>query len=86
MNAPQRKTAPAIVKKLKLIRVGNSTGVILPKEVLERLNVALGDELTITQAPDGVTLSSRDDAFDAQMASARKIMKKYRNALRELAK
>jgi hypothetical protein len=42
--------------------------------------------LTITQAPDGVTLSSRDDAFDAQMASARKIMKKYRNALRELAK
>lgn len=77
---------PAKIKKLKLVRVGNSTGVILPKEVLERLNVHVGDELTLTQAPDSVTLSFRDDEFEAQMASARQIMKKYRNALRELAK
>jgi putative addiction module antidote len=78
--------APADVKKLKLIRVGNSTGVILPKEVLERLNLHAGDELTLTQAPAGLTLSFQDDEFEAQMASARRIMKKYRNALRELAK
>ena len=78
--------APAGFKKLKLIRIGNSTGVILPKEVLDRLDVRAGDQLACTQTPDGVTLSARDDEFDAQMASARKVMKKYRNALRELAK
>jgi putative addiction module antidote len=78
--------APSNIKKLKLVRIGNSTGVILPKEVLSRLDVRLGDELTITQTPAGVTLSSSDEEFDAQMASARKVMKKYRNALRELAK
>lgn len=78
--------APANIKKLKLIRVGNSTGVILPKEVLDRLDVRVGDELALTQTPDGVTLSSRSEDFDAQMEAARKVMKKYRNALRELAK
>ena len=86
MNAPDRMKSPARIRKLKLTRVGNSIGVILPKEVLDRLNVEVGDELTLTQVPDGVTLSSRDADFDAQMESARKIMKKYRNALRELAK
>lgn len=78
--------APLDNKKLKLIRIGNSTGVILPKELLARLDVKAGDELSVTQTPEGVTLSARDEEFDAQMAAARKIMSKYRNALRELAK
>jgi putative addiction module antidote len=63
-----------------------STGVILPKEVLDRLNLSAGDQLTCTQAPGGITLSSRGDDFDSQMAAARDVMKRDRNGLRELAK
>jgi putative addiction module antidote len=74
------------IKKLKLVKIGNSTGVILPKDVLDRLNLAAGDQLTCTQTPDGIALSSRGDEFDSQMAAARDVMKRYRNALRELAK
>lgn len=78
--------APADIKKLKLVKIGNSTGVILPKDVLERLNVSVGDQLSITQTPDGISLSTRGEEFDSQMAAAREVMKRYRNALRELAK
>lgn len=78
--------APSDIKKLKLIKVGNSTGVILPKEVLDRLNLSAGDQLTVTQTSDGIMLSARGEEFDRQMAVARDVMKRYRNALRELAK
>lgn len=80
MNAPVR------IKKLKLVKIGNSIGVILPKEVLNRLNVSAGDHLSITQTAEGVTLAARDEEFDRQMAVARDVMERYRNALRELAK
>ena len=78
--------APADIKKLKLVKIGNSTGVILPKDVLDRLNVSAGDQLSFTQTPDGINLSARGEEFDSQMAVARDVMKRYRNALRELAK
>ena len=74
------------IRKLKLIKIGNSTGVILPKEVLDRLNLSVGDQMSFNQTPDGITLSARDEEFDSQMAAARDVMKRYRNALRELAK
>ena len=73
-------------KELKLIRVGNSTGVILPKDLLARLNVEVGDSLSYSETPSGLSLSARNDEFDAQMNEARRVMKTYRNALRELAK
>lgn len=78
--------APLDAKKLKLIKIGNSTGVILPKELLDRLNLGAGDQLSVTQTADGITLSSRNEEFESQMAVARDVMKRYRNALRELAK
>lgn len=78
--------APVDIKKLKLVKIGNSTGVILPKEELDRLNLSAGDQLSYTQTPDGIALSSRGEEFDRQMAVARDVMKRYRNALRELAK
>jgi len=81
-----RMNAPVNIRKLKLVKVGNSTGVILPKEVLDRLKVSAGDQLSITETPDGITLAPRDEEFDRQMAAARDVMKRYRNALRELAK
>lgn len=73
-------------KPLKLIKVGNSTGVILPKEELMRLGLEVGDEVTLSRTPSGIALSAGADDFDAQMAVAREVMKKRRAALRELAK
>jgi putative addiction module antidote len=72
--------------QLKLIQIGNSVGVVLPKEVLAQLKVEKGDTLVLTEAADGVRLTPFDPKFEAQMSEARKIMKKRRNVLRELAK
>jgi len=71
---------------LKITAIGNSVGVILPKEVLARLQVEKGDMLSVVDTPDGVRLTAYDPNFETQMAAARKIMKDRRAALRELAK
>ena len=71
---------------LKLTQIGNSVGVILPKEVLARLKLAKGDVVYLTENPEGVTLSPTDPTFEAQIDAARGIMKKRRAVLRELAK
>jgi putative addiction module antidote len=73
-------------KPLKLIPIGNSTGVILPKDVLARLRVAQGDNLSVVQTPGGVELRAHDEEFEQQMDVAREIMRNRRKALRELAK
>ena len=72
--------------ELKLTAIGNSVGVVLPKEALARLKVSKGDTLYITETPDGYRLTPHDPAFEAQMVAARKIMKKRRAALGELAR
>jgi putative addiction module antidote len=72
--------------KLKVTAIGNSYGVILPKDALAKLNVTAGDSLFITEAPDGFRITPYDPEFEQQMEVARAIMKKRRNALRELAK
>ncbi|HOB66899.1 AbrB/MazE/SpoVT family DNA-binding domain-containing protein [Ottowia sp.] len=71
---------------LKVTQIGNSVGVILPKEVLARLKVSKGDSLFVTDLPDGVALRAYDQEFAEQMEVAREIMKEYRDVLRELAK
>lgn len=71
---------------LKLSKVGNSVGAVLPKEVLSRLNVGQGDTLYLTEAPDGYRLTPYEPEFAEQMEEAKRIMKKRRNVLRELAK
>jgi putative addiction module antidote len=71
---------------LKLTAVGNSLGVVLPKEVTARLKIAKGDTVFLTESPDGYRLTPYDPDFETQMAEARKIMKKRRSALRALAK
>ena len=71
---------------LKLTQIGNSVGVILPKETLARLKVGKGDTLFVSETPDGISLTPHDPAFEAQMKAARDIMHKRRNVLRELAK
>ena len=71
---------------LKIIQIGNSLGVTLPKELLADLNVEKGDTLTATPSPGGYCVSSYDPAKTEQLELARKIMKRRRHALRELAK
>jgi len=71
---------------LKLIGVGNSVGVVLPKDLLARLGLQKGDTVYAVETPDGVRLTPADAEFEAQMAVARRIMKERRAVLRELAK
>jgi putative addiction module antidote len=71
---------------LKLTQIGNSVGVILPKEMLARLKLEKGDTVFATDAPGGVMLTSYSPVFEQQMSLARGVMKKRRNVLRELAK
>ena len=71
---------------LKLTQIGNSVGVILPKEVLARLKVAKGDALYLTETPGGVTLTPYDPAFEEQLELGREFMREYRDTFRALAK
>lgn len=71
--------------KIKITTVGNSAGVILPKELLARLRLDKGDELFVTELPDGVKLTPYDPEFERQMEIAEKVMRKDRNVLRKLA-
>jgi putative addiction module antidote len=71
---------------LKLKRIGNSIGVILPKDMLARLGLEKGDTLHVTDTPDGLRLTPHAPRFAAQMEQMRGIAKKRRAVLRELAK
>lgn len=73
-------------RTLKVRKIGNSLGVVLPKEVLAKLRVAEGDEISVSETQDGVALRGFDDRVQEQIEAARLAMKRYRNALRELAK
>lgn len=72
--------------KLKITKIGNSLGVVLPKEALARLKVDQGDSVFLTEAPDGYRITLYDEQLGIQLAEAREIMRRRRNALRELAK
>ena len=73
--------------QLKVRQVGNSLGVILPKEALARLNLKDGDILYLTESPEGsMRVTPYDPAFEAQMRAAREGMGQYRHTLRELAR
>ncbi|MCB8882517.1 AbrB/MazE/SpoVT family DNA-binding domain-containing protein [Acidisoma cellulosilytica] len=71
---------------LKLTSIGNSVGVILPKDMLAKLGIGKGDTLYAIETPEGVRLSTSDPVFEAQMDEARRIMKERRAVLHELAK
>jgi putative addiction module antidote len=72
--------------KTKIKAVGNSTGLILPSDLLTRLRLERGDDVVISETPNGFTVTRQDDVFERAMASARAGMKRYRKALAELAK
>lgn len=68
----------------KVIAIGNSVGIILPKEALARLNVEKGDTLCISETPYGAYLTPYDDEFMKKMEATDRVMRKYRDALRKL--
>ncbi len=72
--------------EIKIRKVGNSLGVVLPREVLAHLNVREGDTMTLTAAQDGVRLMANNPEFAKTMAVFESLNRRYRNALRELAR
>ena len=70
---------------LKLTQIGNSTGVILPREILDRLRVEKGDVLSVLETPNGIELTPYDPEFAVQMAVAERVMREDRDVLRKLA-
>jgi putative addiction module antidote len=71
---------------LKLTAIGTSTGVIIPKEMLARMNLSKGDALYVVEAPDGsYRLTPYDPLFAKKMERADDIMRRYRNTLHVLA-
>ena len=70
---------------LKLTTIGNSTGVILPKDILEKLRATKGDSIFAFETPNGIELSPYDPVVARQMEVAERVMKKHRDVLRKLA-
>ena len=76
-----------MTKESKLVAIGNSTGVVLPKDFLALLRAEKGDSIFMTEAADGsVRLTAYNPEFEKQMKVAREVMRKDRDVLRALAK
>ena len=71
---------------LKLTTVGKSTGLIVPKEALNRMKLKKGDTIYLTEAEEGYLLPPYNPEFEKQMGLAEEVMSRYRNTLRELAR
>ncbi|HEY1720104.1 MAG TPA: AbrB/MazE/SpoVT family DNA-binding domain-containing protein [Magnetospirillaceae bacterium] len=71
---------------LKITKIGNSSGVVLPKDVLSDLNLEQGDQIFIVKSEDGYKIVPYDPDFEEQLAAAVEGERVYRNALRQLAK
>ena len=72
--------------KVKVTTIGNSMGIVLPKEALAKLKVSKGDTLYLVEGPEGWVLTPYQQDFETQLEAAEAVMRRYRNALRELAK
>jgi putative addiction module antidote len=66
-------------------KIGNSEGIIIPKDILSRLNLKEGDKLEFIETVEGIMLRRIDDSFERQMKAAREVMDKYKVALQKLA-
>ena len=71
---------------LKLTQIGNSVGVVLPKEALARLKLAKGESVFLTETPDGYTLTPYDPALDEEINAGREFMRDFRDTFHQLAK
>lgn len=71
---------------LKLTQIGNSVGMILPKEVLARLKLEKGDTVFLTETPDGLAVTPYDPTLEEQIEAGRAFMREFRDTFHELAK
>jgi putative addiction module antidote len=71
--------------KLKITTVGNSAGIVLPKEILSRLKVEKGDSITLSETPYGFHMTAYDETFMRKMEATERVMRNYRDTLRKLA-
>jgi putative addiction module antidote len=71
---------------LKLTQIGNSVGVILPKEALSRLKLRKGETVFLTETPEGYTLTPYDPALEEEVEAGRAFMREYRDTFHQLAK
>lgn len=69
----------------KVRRLGNSSAVILPKEIMARLHLEQGDEVHLVETSEGVLITPYDDQTSRQMELAAKVMRENRNMLKKLA-
>jgi len=69
----------------KVITVGNSAGIIVPKEMLSRLRIEKGDTVYLSETPSGLQISPYDEEFAIKMAAADRVIRRYRDALKKLA-
>ena len=72
--------------EVKVTAIGNSMGIVLPKEALNKLKAQKGDVLYLVDSPEGLTLTPYREDFAEQMEAAERVMRKYKNALHQLAK
>jgi putative addiction module antidote len=80
-NKVQGPTATA----LRLVAIGNSTGIILPKELIDKMRVSKGDTLFVRETPTGFVMTPWDDEFARQMEIAERVMREDRDVLKRLA-
>lgn len=75
------------MQHLKIRKVGNSLGLILPRDTVETLGVVEGDDVVVTANVNGeIRIRRSEPDFDEQVRAAERIMERYKNALAELAK
>jgi putative addiction module antidote len=75
-----------MVRTVKLRKMGGSIGATLPKDLAERLHLDVGDEVFVVETDTGLLITPYDPTFAKAMEAYRRGAKKYKNALRELAK
>jgi putative addiction module antidote len=69
----------------KIIAIGNSAGIILPKEILARLKMEKGDTICLSESPFGAHLTPYDGEFSRKLEATQRVMRRYRDALKKLA-
>ena len=74
------------MQSLKITQIGNSLGLILPREILARLKLEKGDTVHITESPNGLVVTPYDPAMEEQLKLGREFMREYRDTFHQLAK
>lgn len=74
-----------MTRHMKIRKIGNSLGVVLPKELLAELQIGEGDLLYPVRTPEGIALRRKDPSFETAVEAAREVMRRYPNTMRKLA-